>query len=109
MLAFQQRAFKIAGTGFWEAAAEDGDEVLAAERLRHELPALTRFGVARESGFDQRRRIEFGFHGFRQEFDGLLSAAQARLFFFDFANGVVELIAGGVGKGVGEFLEALER
>lgn len=65
------------------------------------------FGVAGESGFDQRWRIEFGLHDFGQEFDGLLDAAQTGVFFFDAADGVVELLARGIGEGVEEFEEAM--
>src|ERR1700739_797329 len=44
--------------------------------------------------------------GFHQVFSGVLRAAQARLFFFDFADFAVDLVARGVGKGIEEFLEA---
>ena len=37
----------------------------------------------------------------------MLRAAQARVFFFDFADFTVDLLARGSGKGVEEFLEAL--
>jgi hypothetical protein len=36
----------------------------------------------------------------------VLRAAQARLFFLDFANLTVDLLARGFGKGIEEFLEA---
>ena len=49
----------------------------------------------------------FGFHGFHQVFSGVLCAAQARLFFFDFADLAVDLVARGFWKGVEEFLKAL--
>ncbi len=84
---------KIGGASVGEAAAEDGDEVLASERLRHEFPSLARSGVAGERSLHQRRRIELGFHGFHQIFSGVLGAAQARLFFFDFADFAVNLVA----------------
>ena len=87
---------------FGEAAAEDGDEVLPAQRLRHEVPSLAGFGIAGEGRGEQRWRVEFGFHGFRQELDGLLDAAQAGVFFFDTADEVIEVIAGGFGEGVEE-------
>jgi hypothetical protein len=67
---------------------------------------LRAWGVAAECSFHQRRRVEFGFHGFHQVFSGVLRAAQARLFFFDCADGVVDLAARGFGQGVEEFPEA---
>ena len=102
----EQGVGKIGGTSVGEAAAEDGDEVLASEGLRHEFPSLAGFGVAREGSFHQRRRVELGFHGFHQVFSGVLRAAQARLFFFDFADLAVDLAARGFGKGIEKFLEA---
>jgi hypothetical protein len=36
----------------------------------------------------------------------VLSAAQARFFFFDFADFAVDLVARGFGEGIKEFLEA---
>jgi hypothetical protein len=78
----QQGPLKVAGAGFGVAAAEDGDEVLPAERLRHEFPSVAGFGVASEGHAEQRRRIELGFHDFHQLFGGVLGAAQARFFFF---------------------------
>ena len=101
-----QGIFKMEKTSLWEAAAEDIDEVLASERLRHELPSPAGFGVAGEGSLHQRRRVEFGFHGFHQVFSGMLGAAQARLFFFDFADKVVDVVARGFGKGIEEFLKA---
>lgn len=64
-----------------------------------------RAGVAGERSLHQRRRIDFGFHGFHQVFSGVLGAAQARFFLFDFADGVIDFAARGFGKGVEEFLE----
>jgi hypothetical protein len=97
---------KIGGASVGKAAAKHGNKVLAAEGLRHEFPSLSGFGVVGEGSFHQRRRIEFGFHGFHQVFSGVLGPAQARLFFFDFADLAVDLVARGFGKGVEEFLEA---
>ena len=74
--------------------------------MRHEFPAAACFGVVSEGGFDQRRRVEFGFHGFHQVFSGVLRATQARLFFFDFADFTIDLLARGFGQGSEEFLEA---
>ena len=91
--AVQQSPFKPAGAGFREAAAEDGDEVLTSERLRHEFPSLAGSGIADEGSFHQRRRIELGFHGFHQVLGGVLGAAQARVFFFHFTDGVVDVVA----------------
>jgi len=110
--ALQNCALKIAGAGFRESAAKDAHEILPAKRLRHEFPSLSGAGVAGagvagEGGGEQRRRIEFGCHDFGQEFDGLLDATLASFFFFDCANEVVELFAGGVGEGVEEFQEAV--
>lgn len=104
--ALEDRVLKPAGAGFREAAAEDGDEVLAAERLRHEFPSLACLGVAAECGFHERRRVELGFHGFHQVFSGVLGAAEARFFFFHFAELAVNLVARGFGQGAKEFLEA---
>jgi hypothetical protein len=104
---FEQGVGKIGGAGVGKAAAEDGDEILPAERLRHEVPSLARLCVAGKGGLDERRRVKFGFHGFHQVFGGVLGAALARLFFFDFADGVVDLAARGFGEGAKEFLEAL--
>jgi hypothetical protein len=104
--AVQQGPFEPAGASLREAAAEDGDEVLASEGLRHQFPALARFGVASEGSLHQRRRVELGLHGFHQVFGGVLGAPQARLFFFDFADGVVDVAARGFGKGIEKFLEA---
>jgi hypothetical protein len=104
--AVQQRPFKPSGAGIREAAAEDSDEILASEGLRHALPSLAGLGVAGEGGFHQGRRVEFGFHSFHQIFGGVLGATQARLFFFDFADFAVDLVARGVGQGVEKFLEA---
>jgi hypothetical protein len=97
--ALKQGVLKPSSAGFREAAAEDGDEVLAAEGLRHEFPALAGFGVAAKGSFHQRRRVELGFHGFHQIFSGMLGAAKARLFFFDFADFAVDLVARGFGQG----------
>ena len=88
------------------ATTEDEDQVLPAERLRHEFPSLAGLGVAAECSFHQRRRVELGFHGLHQIFSGMLGAAQARVFFFDFADLTVDLVARGVGQGIEEFLEA---
>lgn len=104
--ALQQDPLKVAGAGFRKAADEDVDEVLPAERLRHEFPSLAGTGIAGEGGFDQRWKIELGFHGFHEVFDGVFGTALARLFFFDFADGVVNPVASGVRKGVEEFQEA---
>jgi hypothetical protein len=103
----EQGEGKIGGASVGEAAAEDGDEVLASVGLRHEFPSLMRFGVAAEGSLHQRRRIELGFHGFHQVFSGVLSAAQACLFFFHFADFTVNLLARGFGQGIEKFLEAL--
>ena len=102
----QDGSFDVEGAGFRIAAAENEDQVLAAERLRHELPSLAGLGVAGEGSFHQRRRVELGFHGFHQVFSGVLRAAQARLFFFDFADFTVDLVALGIWKGIEEFLKA---
>jgi hypothetical protein len=102
----QDGPLDIEGARFRIASAEDEDQVLPEERLRHELPSLAGFGVACECGFHQRRRVEFGFHGFHQILSGMLSTAEARVFFFDFADGVVDMLARGVRKGSEEFLQA---
>jgi hypothetical protein len=91
--------FRIAGT-------KNKDQILPTERLRHEIPSLAGLGVAAECSLHQRRRIELGFHGFHQVFSGVLGAAQARLFLFDFADLAVDLVARGFGQGIEEFLEA---
>jgi hypothetical protein len=104
--ALEQGVLKPAGAGVGEAAAEDRDEILPAEGLRHEFPTAAGFGVSGEGGFDEGRRVELGFHGFHQVFSGVLGATLAGLFFFDFTDGVVDVAAGGFGKGVEEFLEA---
>jgi hypothetical protein len=49
--AFQYGVLQPSGASFGVAAAEDGDEVLASEGLRHELPSLAGFGVAGEGSF----------------------------------------------------------
>lgn len=90
-----------------EAAAEDIDEVLASKGLRHEFPSLAGFCVAGKGGFHHRRRIEFGLHGFHQVFSSMLGAAEARFFFFDAADGVIDMLARGFGKGIEKFLKAL--
>jgi hypothetical protein len=97
---------KIGGASVGESAAEDGDEVLPSVGLRHEFPSLSGLGVAAECSFHQRRRVELGFHGFHQIFSGVLGAAQARVFFLDFADLAVDLLTLRVGQGVEEFLEA---
>jgi hypothetical protein len=99
--------FKMEKTRLREAAAEDIDEVLAAERLRHEFPSLVGLGIAGEGNFHQRRRVELGFHGGGEELDGLIQAAEAGFFFFDAADEVVEFVAGGFGEGVEESFEAV--
>lgn len=104
--ALKQGVREPSGAGFREAAAEDGDEVLATERLRHEFPSLAGLGIAAECSLHQRRRVELGFHGFHQVFGGVLGPAQACLFFFYFADLAVDLVARGFGQGVEEFLEA---
>lgn len=104
--AFLQSVLQPSGAGLGEAAVEDGDEVLPSQRLRHELPSLAGLDVAAECSFHQRWRVEFGFHGFHQIFSGMLGAAQARLFFFDFADLAVDLVARGFWKGVEKFLQA---
>jgi hypothetical protein len=102
----QDGSLDVESARFRIAAAEDEDQVLPAERLRHEFPSLAGLGVAAECSLHQRRRIELGFHGFHQIFSGVLSAAQARLFFFDFADLAVDLLARGFGQGIEEFLKA---
>jgi hypothetical protein len=99
-------SLEVKVAGFGKAAAEDGDEVLASEGLRHEFPSLAGLGIAGEGGLHQRRRIEFGFHGFHQIFGGVLRAVQTRVFFFDFADLAVDLVARGFGESVEEFLQA---
>lgn len=96
----------VEGAGFGIAAAKNEDQVLPAERLRHQFPSLAGYGVAGEGGFHQRRRVEFGFHGFHQVFSSVLRTAEARLFFFDFADLAVDLVTRGFGQGVEKFLEA---
>ena len=101
---FAQGIFKMKKTSFREAAAEDIDEVLASQGLRHEFPSLAGLGVASEGGFHQRWRVELGLHGFHKVFSGVLCAAQARLFFLDFADLAVDLVALGFRKGIEKFL-----
>lgn len=104
----QDGSLDVEGARFGEAAAEDEDQILPSEGLRHEFPSLAGLGVAAECSFHQRRRIEFGFHGFHgfhQVFSGMLRAAQARFFFLDFADFAVDLLARGLGEGVEKFLE----
>jgi hypothetical protein len=101
--ALQQDALKVSGASLGKAADEDADQVLPAERLRHEFPSLAGAGVTGEGGLDERRWIEFGFHGLHEVFGGVLGASLARLFFLDLADGVVNPIAAGVGEGVEEF------
>jgi hypothetical protein len=103
----QDGSLDVEGARFRIAAAEDEDQVLPAERLRHEFPSLAGLGVATEGCLHQRRRIELGFHGFHQVFSGVLGAAFPSVFFFDFADRVVDLVARGFGQGVKEFLKAL--
>lgn len=102
----EQGEGKIGGASVGESAAEDGDEVLASVGLRHEFPSLAGLGVAAECSPHQRRRIKLGFHGFHQVFSGVLRAAQARVFFFYFADFMVDLVARGFRQGVEKFLEA---
>jgi len=102
----QDGSLDVEGARFRITSAEDEDQVLPAERLRHEFPSLAGLGVAAEGSFHQRRRVEFGFHGFHQVFGGVLRAAQARLFFFDFADLAVDLVARGFRKGIEKFPEA---
>jgi hypothetical protein len=101
----QDGSLDVEGARFGIAAAEDEDQILPAEGLRHEFPSLARLGIAAECSLHQRRRVELGFHGFHQVFGGVLRAAQARLFFFDFANLAVDLAARGFGKGIEKLLE----
>lgn len=91
----QDGSLEVKRTRLGEAAAEDEDQVLPAERLRHEFPSLAGSGVAAECSFHQRRRVELGFHGFHQIFSGVLCAALARVFFFNFADFTVDLVARG--------------
>src|SRR6185312_3061423 len=70
--AFPDGVLKPAGAGFGIAAAENGDEVLASVGLRHKSPSLAGLGVAAECSLHQRRRVEFGFHGFHQIFSGVM-------------------------------------
>jgi len=56
------------------------------------------FGIAGKCHTDQWRQVELGFHGFHQIFSGVLGAPQARLFFFDFADLAVNLVAAGFGQ-----------
>jgi hypothetical protein len=102
----QDGALDVEGAGFRIAPTENKDQILAAQRLRHEFPSLSGSGVAGEACFHQRRRVEFGFHGFHQIFSGVLRAAQACLFFFDFADLAVNLVARRFEKGIEKFLEA---
>lgn len=104
--ALTQGIFKVEKASVGEAAAEDVDEVLASEGLRHQFPSLAGFGVTDKGSLHHRRRIKFGFHGFHQVFSGMLGATQAGVFFFDFADGVVNMLARGFRKGIEEFLEA---
>jgi len=103
----QDGSFDVEGARLRIAAAEDEDQVLPAERLRHKFPSLAGLGVADEGSLHQRRRVKLGFHGFHQVFSGVLGTAQARLFFFDFADFAVDLVARGFGEGIEEFPEAL--
>jgi len=101
----QDGSLDVEGARFRIASAKDEDQVLPAERLRHEFPSPAGLGVAAECSFHERRRVELGFHGFHQVFGGVLGAAQTRLFFFDFTDFAVDLVARGFGKGVKEFPE----
>jgi hypothetical protein len=78
---------------------------VSGKRLRHEFPSLAGFGVAGEGSLHQRRRIQFGFHGFHQIFGGVLGARYPRVFFL-FADFAGDLVARGFGKGVEKSLEA---
>jgi len=102
----QDGPLDVEGARFRIAATENKDQILAAQRLRHEFPSLVGLGVATECSLHQRRRVELGFHGFHQVFSGVLGASQARLFFFDFAYFTVDLAARGFRKGVEKFLKA---
>ncbi len=102
MSPFANRPFKVAGASFGIRAAEDVDQEPAARRQRHELPAAAGLGVVGECGFERGRRVELGFPGGSEEFDGLVEAAQADGFFFDAADEVVEIVAGGFRERVEE-------
>src|ERR1051326_8488348 len=103
---FPQTPFQVTGAGLRIRAAEDVDKPPAAAGLRQELPAAARLLVLRQSAGERRRRIEFGFHGGGEKFDGLVEPAEAGGFFLDGADEVVKVVAGGLGKRVEEFLEA---
>jgi hypothetical protein len=104
----QDGPLDIKSARFRIATTEDEDQVLPAERLRHEFPSLAGLGVAAEGGFHQRRRVELGFHGFHQILGGVLRAAQARLFFFNFADLTVDLWREDSGRELKNFWRRLD-
>jgi hypothetical protein len=103
----QDGPLNVKGARFRIGAAEDEDQVLPAERLRHEVPAAAGLLAVGKGGFERRRRVELGLLGGGEEFDGLLKPEKAGGFFFDAADAVVEVGAGGFGEGVEESYEAV--
>jgi len=89
----QDGSLDVEGARFRIASAEDEDQILPAQRLRHKFPSLAGSGVAAECSFHQRWRIELGFHSFHQVFSGVLRPAQTRVFSFDFADLAVDLVS----------------
>jgi hypothetical protein len=69
--------FQVAGAGLRIWAAEDVDEVLAAQGLWRELPAAEGLPVAGKGGLENGPRVEFGFNSRGKEFDGLLDVAES--------------------------------
>ena len=86
--------------GFGVAVVEDGEEIAAAARGGHALPASEGVGIACESGFQDRGEFAFGFHGREQLLGDLLGAAFAgfsALWLSDpvgqpFADGVAQFV-----------------
>jgi len=96
----EQGVGKVGGASVGEAAAEDKDQVLPAERLGRARALRAKAAFIRGGGSSSASMASIRYSA------AWLGATQARLFFFDFADLAVDLVARGFGQGVEEFLEA---
>src|SRR5207253_346187 len=84
--------------GFRAAIVEDTEQLVAALRRRHALPALISARITRERGFQDGRQVAFGFHGGQQALGNLLRAAHARVPAFWLRDRIGEPLADGIAE-----------
>ena len=92
--------------GFRGLVVEDGHELVAALGGREGLPAGESSGAGVEGAADERRELDFGFHGGEQALGELLRAVKTGGVGFDAVNPFADFSAVILGERVVEVAEA---